>query len=124
MGSDSATCQVVHVNRLKKCRVRPTHLATVVREEASNSSPTRNPIRTASPQPSSYTPDTTDLLYAERAGGRDEQFGGVELLPIDAAVAPADVNRPVQGVPLPPANTAVAPADINHPGQGVQLLPA
>ena len=115
MGSDSAICQVVHVNRLKKCRVRPTHLATVVREEASNSSPTRNPIRTPSPQPSSYTPDTTDLLYAERAGGRDEQFGGVELLPIDAAVAPADVNRPVQGVPLLPANAAVAPAGVNRP---------
>ena len=99
----AAKLQIVHVNRLKRCRVRPDHLLPAVGEDVTDSTDLQS-LTTAddSAGSGSYEPDATDELYsADDDGIRAETYDGLDVppaAPVDLPDAPvaAPGGRPVQ----------------------------
>ena len=80
---------IVHVNRLKKCLVRPQHLQPVPEEVEPVGDSGCNPAKVR--QPEAYQPDATDLLYQDECDN-GENYGG------EPAVM-AQVHAPIPQLP-------------------------
>ena len=97
---DGGKQQVVHVNRLKRCHVRPERLQSIDEGmENQDDEPTAEPA--VSVPASEYVRDATDWLYAEDEDLTREAFGGLDAVPGAPAAPPQPVNAGFV-VPVPP----------------------
>ena len=83
--------QIVHINRLKPCIVRPHRLTGNTEEPVSKCLPP-TPPRQLSASGRTYIPDATDRLYAED----EDELGMEQWYPAGAFVVPPQV-LPVPG---------------------------
>ena len=93
--------QVVHVNRLKKCHVRPERLTTL--REMDEASRLDNPPVVSGPTATEYQPDATDRLY--EYGDNDAEMFDVVVLP---------QPQPLLAVPLPGPAQPVVPVQVRQ----------
>ena len=93
--------QIVHVNRLKKCHVRPEHLTAV--PEVDEPSLTQ-PCTVEGPPAKAYEPDATDRMY-DYNDPDAEMIGGPLVPPLQQPLA-----APLPGPPVPAAAPVPLPA--------------
>ena len=97
---DSGKQQVVHVNRLKRCHVRPERLRSVDEGiENLDDALTAEPAVTM--PASEYIRDATDWLYAEDEDLTRETFGGLDAAPGVPAAPPQQANVGLVPPPQP-----------------------
>ena len=109
---DTGKPQVVHVNRLKKCHVRPERLQTIGESAQSEANESDNGTGLAACAASTrYIQDATDKLYSDHVDPADEVFGGMDVQPGQHALPalPPQQIIPQQPHPNPPQQQPALP---------------
>ena len=89
---DSGKHQVVHVNRLKRCHVRPERLRVIDETPHAEHLGESAAEPAVTIHPSGYVRDATDWLYVDDEDPAREAYGGLDAAPGVPAIQPQQIN--------------------------------